>query len=235
LESLLRLITEVRLRLISFLIFALSCTSQLKGPPSPLQFSPFEREKSLRFGVFLKNERIGIMDIKIERDKENFRIVSKGKMSISGLNFEDTTCVLVTREGIPIKSFKLFTQIGELEILRKEIIYRGDTIFADIRGPDATILDTFLIQTPVYDNEEIIILLSRLPFKKGYWTRFPLFVGDERGIYQAILRVEEKREGYLIRLRIGEREIEILYDKNPPHDPISYFDKKSGFYLERMY
>jgi len=223
-----------RLPWVIILSLFIACISEVKGPPIPLQFSPFEIEKSLRFVVFLKNEKIGVMNLKILKENENFRIVGKTTMMMSGMNFEDTTDVLITKGGVPIKSFKLFTQIGKLEVLRKEITYKGDTIFSHIRGPDGVMIDTLLVKGPVYDNEEIIALLSHLPLYNGYWTRLPLFVGDERGIYQVPLRVKEKKKGFLVTLKFGERVIEILYEKQPPFDPIYYFDKKSGFYLERM-
>ncbi len=106
--------------------------------------------------------------------------------------------------GVPLEDAKQYTRIDLLKGSFKPVsmtmtdprgtvfstLYENGHIQLDIAGPDTNVTREIPINQVVYDNEQVVYLLRRLPLKENYSASFPVFPARNGNIINSQFRIQ---------------------------------------------
>ncbi len=142
----------------------------------------------------------------------------------------------------PIKGFLSNKAMGEMTA-----VYGKDEITLTIEGKKKT-QKQIPYTPPIYDNEQVVYMLRRLPLKIGYRVSIPIFTPGGGEILQCIIHVTEKRkqkvpagtfECYKASLTVKQGEATFLehdlwYSVEAPHYLVKYDLGTASFELAQI-
>lgn len=184
-----------------------------KGPP-PMR---------ARYFVRIEGDLVGLRTISLSKKGDSLLLHSAERLSVGGIDIMDTSFVLMDTLGKPLYSFKRIVQMG-IEIGRKEVEYRGDTLLSRVLGPDGLFYDTLKVEGVIYDMEELIFLPL---FLMADTSKSVMIYTGTKGKVDSLLILPK---GEKVLMFLDKRKYEVKYLESGI--PSFFKDRKTGIEIE---